>query len=45
MANALLVLGLLFALWLYCECMPQKIKQKMIRDEVRRGLKDGSIKK
>lgn len=43
MANCLLVLSLLSMVWLYGIFMPQEIKQKMIRDEVRRGLKDGSI--
>ena len=43
MANCLLALSLVTLMWLYGIFMPQKVEQKMIRDEVRKGLKDGSI--
>lgn len=44
-ANSLLALGSLAVLLLYVNFMPDKTKRKLIRDEIRRGLKDGSISK
>lgn len=43
LCNGLLVLVLLALLLLYVSFMPDKSKRKLIRDEIRRGLKDGSI--
>lgn len=43
--NGALVLTLLFAFWLICTFGISPAEQKkMERDEIRRGLKDGSIK-
>ena len=43
MANAILTIVLLTALWIWSRLVPEERVQELIEEEIYTGLKDGSI--